>query len=240
MQIRELRRFPVKSMGGESLDWVVLNLRGLPGDRWFAVEDSRGYFASGKSTRRFRRRDAIFNYAATTHDDHVVVRRDDRTWVVGDPALDAELSAAMGLAVRVTAEGEISHQDAGQVSLVGTASLVWCQAQLRIDADPRRIRANILVETAEAFVEDTWVGQVVGAGEARLRVVERIERCRMVDLAQDGVATTTPFLKALAAARDVRLGVYAAVVMPGRLAVGDAVTPLRSLPPRLAVDEGPA
>jgi uncharacterized protein YcbX len=108
-------------------------------------------------------------------------------------------------------------------------------AQLRIDADPRRIRANILVETAEAFMEDTWVGQIIGVGEARLRVVERIERCRMVDLAQDGVATTTPFLKALAGARDARLGVYAAVVMPGRLAVGDAVTPLQLLPTRTRV-----
>jgi len=213
-------------MAGESLESVVLDLRGLPGDRWFAVEDAHGHFASGKSTRRFRRRDPIFNYAAATHDGHVFVRRADRTWAVGDPALDAELSSAMGLAVRVTAEGEVSHQDAGQVSLVGTASLAWCENQLGIDADPRRLRANILVDTAEAFVEETWVGQFVSVGQARLRVIERIERCRMVDLAQDGVATTTPFLKALGGARDVRLGVYADVVTPGRLAVGDPVAPL--------------
>jgi uncharacterized protein YcbX len=217
-------------MGGESLDTVVLELRGLPGDRWFAVEDEHGHFASGKSTGRFRRRDPIFNYSATTHDGHVFVRRDDRTWVVGDPALDAELSAAMGLTVRVTAEGEVSHQDAGQVSLVGTASLEWCGDQLEIDADPRRLRTNILVDTAEAFVEESWIGQLVSVGEARLRVVERIERCRMVDLAQDGVATTSPFLKALGGTRDVRLGVYADVVTPARLAVGDPVVPLGFAP----------
>jgi hypothetical protein len=54
-------------------------------------------------------------------------------------------------------------------------------------------------------------------------MVERIERCRTIDLAQDGVATTTRWLKALGGSRELCVGVYADVVTPGSVAVGDPV-----------------
>jgi uncharacterized protein YcbX len=38
-QVKEIRRYPVKSMGGELLDEVELQERGLPGDRAWAVRD---------------------------------------------------------------------------------------------------------------------------------------------------------------------------------------------------------
>ena len=38
-QIKEIRRYPVKSMGGELLDEIELAKRGLPGDRVWAVRD---------------------------------------------------------------------------------------------------------------------------------------------------------------------------------------------------------
>ena len=37
----DIRRYPVKSMGGESLSEAALDERGLVGDRWFAVCDER-------------------------------------------------------------------------------------------------------------------------------------------------------------------------------------------------------
>ena len=46
----------------------------------------------------------------------------------------------------------------------------------------------------------------------------------MVDLAQDGVTTTTPMLKALGASRDVCLAMLTDVAAPGHLKVGDVVT----------------
>jgi uncharacterized protein YcbX len=42
MRVLELRRYPVKAMGGESLQSVRLDARGLEGDRWFAVETFHG------------------------------------------------------------------------------------------------------------------------------------------------------------------------------------------------------
>ncbi len=88
----------------------------------------------------------------------------------------------------------------------------------------RRLRTNVVVETTEPFVEETWVGSTVAIGSVELAVSERVERCRTIDLAQDGVATTTPWLKALGGSRDLCVAVYAGVVTPGVLSVGDVVS----------------
>ena len=228
MRVDSLRRYPVKSMGGEALEAVRLDARGLEGDRWYAVEDADGRFASGKSTRRFRRRDEVFDYAATTGaaGDVVVTAGDDR-WTVGDPALDEELARRMGATVRVTPEDAVPHQDMGSVSVVGTATLEWCARRWGLRADPRRLRVNVVVSTEEPFVEETWVGREVACGATRLRVVERVPRCRMVDLDQDGARADSGWLRPLAAERDGCLAVYADVVAPGVVRVGDPVFALR-------------
>ena len=60
-EVVEIRRYPVKTMAGESLESVEVDARGLVGDRWFSVMDEEGRLASGKSSRRFRRLDGIFD-----------------------------------------------------------------------------------------------------------------------------------------------------------------------------------
>jgi uncharacterized protein YcbX len=230
MRVLDLRRYPVKAMGGESLASVLLDARGLQGDRWFAVVDDDGHFASGKDTRRFRRHDEVFEYAASSVDRQIVVRHRQRSWTVGDQALDDELSERMGTRVRVLPEADVPHFDDGHLSLIGTASLEWCREHLGVDTDWRRLRPNIVIETSEPFVEESWMGQVVQVGEVQLRVVSRIERCRTVDLPQNGVTETTRLLKALGRSRNVCLGVYADVITPGRLTAGSEVGPSFSAP----------
>jgi uncharacterized protein YcbX len=211
-------------MGGEALDRVGVDERGLVGDRWFAVEDADGRFASGKDTRRFRRRDAIFDYAArTTPTGGVVVERQGASWSVCDPALAAELSGRMDAPVRIRPEGTVPHQDAAAVSIVGTASLAWCARRWGGSADERRLRANVLVETDEPFVEDGWVGRELCIGSTRLRVTEPALRCRMLDITQDGARPESPWLRPLGRERQLNLAVYADTLEPGSITVGDLV-----------------
>jgi uncharacterized protein YcbX len=220
--VHEIRRYPVKSMSGESLDTVEVDARGLAGDRWYAVVDGEGKLSSGKHSARFRRRDAVFDYAARTTDDGVRVTGRGGGWTVGDPALDAALSGVMGDPVRVLAEAATPHQDQGEVSLVGTASLDWCREHLGVDADRRRIRPNLVVDTSEPFVEETWTG-LVSVGTARLHFDQRIERCRMIDIAQDGLPPEGGWLKALTDTRELCLGIHLDVVEPGTIRRGDEV-----------------
>lgn len=221
--IESIRRYPVKSMGGEYLESVELDARGLVGDRWYAVEDAEGHFASGKDTRRFRRRDAVFDYSARTDGDRVHVAGPEGAWLVGDPELDALLSRRMDAAVRVLPEREVPHQDAGMVSLVGTATLAWCSRRWDMVADPRRLRVNLVVDTDEPFIEESWVGRRVAVGGVELNVVERIERCRTIDVDQDGVVASGRWLKPLVE-RELCVAVYADVVTTGSIERGDQLS----------------
>ena len=221
-RLQEIRRYPVKAMGGESLGAVQVELRGLVGDRAYAVVDGDGKLASGKHSRRFRRRDEVFEFGSRTTADGVVVSSRAGEWPAPGAALDRVLSEAMGDDVRVLPESTTPYFDAGAVSLVGTASLAWCREHLGVDADRRRIRPNLVVETDEPFVEESWAG-VVSVGEVELRPVERIERCRMIDIAQEGLPRQGRWLTALTETRDMSLGIYLDVVRPGSIAVGDPV-----------------
>jgi len=223
-RLHEIRRYPVKAMGGESLDSVEIERRGLVGDRAYAVVDGDGKLATGKHSKRFRRRDEVFEFASRTTPEGVRVTGRGKEYDVPGDDLDAALSDAMGDRVRVLPETTTPYFDAGHVSLVGTASLDWCREHLAVDADRRRIRPNLVVETEEPFVEETWVGELAVGGVV-LTPVERIERCRMIDIAQEGMSREGRWLKALTDAREMCLGIYLDVAEPGRVAVGDEVSP---------------
>ncbi|MDN4473800.1 MOSC domain-containing protein [Demequina zhanjiangensis] len=224
MRVVSIRRYPVKSMAGESLESVELDSRGLVGDRAWAVRDADSRLASGKNTKRMVRRDAVFDYSARISAEGSVLVSDGATErTAGDPYLDAALADAMEADVALAPETDVPHFDDGSVSLIGTATLDWCARELEVDADPRRLRVNLVVETDEPFIEETWFGQRLEVGGAVLAPVERIERCRTIDLPQDGVADRTRWLKALGAQRDMRVAVYCDVATPGTLAVGDSV-----------------
>ena len=230
--LESIRRYPVKSMGGEPLDRAALDSRGLIGDRAWAVVDHEGMLASGKRTRRFRRYDAVFDWRASTDAAGAVrvQRQADAARparLAGDPALDAELTASLGAPVRLLPEHAIAapgeFYDEGAVSLVGTATLAWVERELGADAVARRIRANLVIETDEPFEEESWLGRRLRVGEAEVIVEWPIARCRMVDLAQDGVPAPAPLLKALGAARGAKLAVYCRPTRVGGVAVGDEV-----------------
>ena len=221
-RLHEIRRYPVKAMGGEALDSVEIEVRGLTGDRVFAVVDGDGKLATGKHSRRFRRRDEVFEFASRTTVDGVRVSGRGGEWAAPGAELDSALSDVMGDSVRVLPETTTPYFDAGHVSVGGTASLAWCVEHLGVDADRRRIRPNLVVETEEPFVEETWRGEVAIGGGV-LTPVERIERCRMIDIAQEGLPREGRWLKALTDAREMCLGIYLDVALPGAVRVGDVV-----------------
>jgi hypothetical protein len=223
-----VHRFPVKSMGGESLARAPVARTGLAGDRGWAVYDPEGKLASGKHSRRFRRMDPVFQLVARKDKDAVVVTMPDGSELVaGQGDADAALSAHFGVPVALRRESEIAHQDAGELSLVGTATL---QALGAYEGDgrtldPRHLRANLVVETNEPYVEERWVGREFSIGGVRLQPTEPIERCRMVGVAQVGLAERPGMLRAISEHHNLLAGIYLKVLAPGEIAVGDVLAP---------------
>ena len=61
--VTALRRYPVKSMQGESTGSASITMRGVLGDRFFALVDvETGMVASAKNPRKWP---GLFNYSAT-------------------------------------------------------------------------------------------------------------------------------------------------------------------------------
>jgi len=222
-----LWRYPVKSMLGERRESLLLERRGVVGDRLYAVRDEAGKFGSGKTTRRFRLMDGLFRFRARYDGEIPVITFPDGVTLTGDDrAIHARLSDVLGMNVELSREGEISHFDDGPIHLVTTASLQALGALLAQDEiDARRFRPNIVIETdGEGFQEDSWEGREILLGDSvRLRVTKQTERCVMVNFAWGELREEPRALRALAQAHDACMGVYVDVLTPGTLRQGDQV-----------------
>lgn len=226
--VAKLWRYPVKSMLGEECAFLDFDSRGVVGDRDFAVRDSNGKIGSGKTTRRFRQIDGLLQLQATSEDRVPVIRLPDGRIMRGDhPDIHSTLSSVLQQPVSLVPETDISHFDAGPVHLLTTATLAWLHRILPdLYADERRFRPNVLIATPGAEpVEQNWLGKVLTLGDtARLRVFSATERCRMVGLAQAELPYDERILDCITERADLKFGVYAEVLQPGRIARGDTVT----------------
>lgn len=229
--IEQLWRYPIKSTGGERLGGVEVDLRGVRGDRLYAVRDAEGKFGSGKNTRRFRRMDGLL-HLGSRYSDETAAGQPQLMDRHGQPVADATrfIRAYLGRDdVEVAREGGVSHFDQLPLSILTTATLDWVRRAVPdVPVDERRFRPNILVRTppgTEPFVEDHWFGR--GArigGTLRIELVRSSERCVMTNQAQRDLPHSPLVLKAIAAAHDNRLDALATVITPGPARVGDPLT----------------
>jgi uncharacterized protein YcbX len=226
--VTRLWRYPVKSLRGEQCESLDVNARGVEGDRLFALRDTNGKFGSGKSTRRFRSIDGLFGFQAVYDDNVPVILFPDGRTMRGDhPDIHAALSNTLGQPVTLAREAGISHLDAGPVHLLTTAALTWLQAALpAVAADERRFRPNLLIDApGDTQIEQNWLGKTLSVGEAvRLRVSGATERCGMVAFAQAELPYDARILKCITQEAALHFGVYAEVLVPGRIKRGDSVT----------------
>jgi uncharacterized protein len=127
------------------------------------------------------------------------------------------------------------EEDRYPVSIVSTASVeeLARQGNEGQPVDARRFRMLIEVDGAAApHEEDTWLGREVSIGEAVVRVTKPDARCVITTQDPDTGQRDFPTLHVIRQYRGLRdgrkldFGVYADVVRPGRVAVGDAIEPL--------------
>lgn len=232
MRVRELWRYPVKSMQGEQLTSADVGPLGIPGDRGWALFD----VVTGYGLTARRAPDLLLAAARATADGGVEIVLPDGT-VTDD---DGVLSDWLGRAVALRPAGEAlpsyeapddNLQEAGgwhpwqgaggafhdeptaRLSLVSTASVgAW---------DRRRFRANVVLDGAG---EDDLVGSRVRLGGAVLDVHVRIPRCVMVTRPQaGGIDKDTSVLRTIHRERDGLLAVGALVVGAGTVELGDAL-----------------
>ena len=148
------------------------------------------------------------------------------------PSLEEYWPDMDGLAHRDTITDEAmppeTFFDLAVVHLLTTATLdrlreLYPQGRFEV----RRFRPNIVVEPTvgeKNFVEDTWIGRTLAIGEeVRLSITGPCPRCVMTTLPQGDLPRDTGILRAAARHNQVNVGVYAAVVRPGKICRGDLI-----------------
>jgi MOSC domain-containing protein len=222
--VRGLWRYPVKSLRGEALGELQLDARGVVGDRIWALRDADGKLASGKDTRRFRKVMGLMQHSARYEGDAPVVTLAGG----GDvPAGDDVARRLAGDGWRMAREADVPHHDAAALHLVTSATLATLAEAAGHPVEVDRLRPNVLVDTgaAEGFVEDAWLGRELLIGDARLRVLDRTERCVMPTHAQAGIEPRRRLLKTIGRVNEACAGIYLEVLEPGPIRVGDQVRP---------------
>ena len=222
-RVSELHRYPVKSCAGERLEAAPIDVRGLVGDRLWAVVDPDGKLGSGKSSRRFRRMDGLQLLRSRYDGEWPVVTFPDGAEVrADDDRVHELLTAYVGRPVTLRREDRISHFDEGPLHLVSTATLAAIGEPRTVDA--RRLRPNLVLELDPGGAdEESWSGRRVAVGEVLLEVLYAMPRCVMLDHEQADLPPAPHLLKTVTERRGGDAGVVADVLEGGTVRVGDEV-----------------
>ena len=235
MRVTEIWRFPVKSMGGETLlDATVTDL-GITGDRGWSLYDH----ATGTTLTARRTPELLYASSRLVADDLVITLPDGSE--IGEDG-SARLSAWLGRDVELRAAGEHNldmggvyevpldaENDAEWVSWTGPGRAFHDSVKTRLSLvstatlgnwDRRRIRTNVIVDESG---EDGFVGRRISIGDVTLDVTKQVDRCVMVSRPQPGIERDLQVLKTINGERATFLAVGCLVAEPGLLALGDEV-----------------
>jgi uncharacterized protein YcbX len=145
------------------------------------------------------------------------------------------LSEYTGANVRLVRADEPIAYDAEPATLLSQSSIDRLGREMETEIDPRRFRMLFTLNGCEEHEEDTW--SQVRVGEALLKVGSLIgnltPRCAVVTQDPDTGARAGNTLKAIKGYRGLSpndgwivFGVYASIVEPGRVRLGDTVEPV--------------
>ena len=243
-RVAQLWRYPIKSVSAEKLSEVTLTPdQPFPGDRRYGIAHEANRIQPGDTWARklnFVRGVAGPSLMAVTsrtegkltilsHPHRPDLTVDLETpegqsrlidwvrplWPDGRPAADKVVSLAEAL----------TDNPKPWISILSLDSLRELGAHMQMDLDTRRFRGNIWIDDLPAWGEFDLIGREISIGETRLRVDERITRCRATCA---DPATGLENGETLDALQDnyghQDFGIFATVITGGTIQPGDAVT----------------
>jgi hypothetical protein len=233
---------------------VRLTEAGIAANRRFHLVDERGALFTSEGHGPLVRVVATFDPAAETlrlelPDGRVIGDRADGlggpvvTDFYGRPVAGrlvdgpfaAALSAYIGRPVRlVRTDREGDGSDVHRLTLISSASVRELGTRSgRPDLDARRFRMDLELGGCAPFEEDAWAGRQVRVGAAVVMVLGPVPRCVVTTRDPtsglkdfDTLKRIAEFRPLMTDPRGVPFGMYAEVVRPGLVRVGDDVGPL--------------
>jgi uncharacterized protein YcbX len=227
--VAALSRFPVKSMAGERLSVAEVDWQGIEGDRQYAfvrkADGTRFPWLTARQVPAMVLHQARFADPGAPKTSAVLVETPDGAAVaLHDPMLHAHLETAAGEAIGLIQVARGIY-DAMPISIVTTASHARVEAAHGCALDPRRFRANVVIES-ELQVNE-WQGLRLAFGNnddgAVVQMADPIPRCVLITIDPDTAAKDVRVLRTVAQQFGNAYGVYATPARPGLIRAGDPV-----------------
>ena len=232
--VREIVRYPIKSMAGLPTDSALVGWHGLEGDRRFAFRrlDDKSWFPWLTASRL----PELLLYQPTGLDENAdepspthVRTPDGMSLAIGSAELQKSVAEKFGSAVELM---KLKHGifDEASVSVINLATIAAIGVEAGQDLDTRRFRPNIVIaaDATEPFQEDLWIGGRLVFGNDQdgpiLSMTLRDARCVMINLDPDTAKQDPRVMKAAVCLNNNNAGAYGTVVRTGRISVGQSVS----------------
>lgn len=208
MFVKELWRYPVKSLAGEQISEARIDPLGIAGDRQVLVRNSRGRVLTSRTHHR------LLGLKGTM-DSHGGARISGYAWnspealhlVRQAAGSDAELFKYEGverfdvLPLLIATDGAIEH----------------------MGIDGRRLRPNVVIGGVEGLEERTWPGRRLRIGDAVIHVAQLRGRCVMTTYDPDTLKQDLNILKSIVSELEGTMALDCAVESEGLVQVGEPV-----------------
>jgi len=196
-RVAQIWRHPIKGIGAEPLTEVRLTKGGpLPLDRaWAVLTGDSTDTGEWQKCRNFARGcfgPELMAVTATTDGDLLTLKHPKQGEITLNPATDGaklvdwvtpiypEQRPAPHTLIKAP-EGGMADADFSAISILSLSSLRALGETLGQDLDPRRFRGNFWFDGAAPFEEFDWIDRELKIGGTRLKVIDRITRCRATE-----------------------------------------------------------
>jgi len=251
VHVSRLTVVPVKGLHANHPDEVTVTPTGIAGDRQLFLVDAGGTLFSATRTGKFLSLRASYSpgFLTVTGDrtlcgalplgapvaaDFYGLRVVPGHEVLGPWGTFFSELAGRPLRLVLAAE-ENGGCDLHPLTLLGDASVDELASRSSLaSVDPRRFRMSVGFAGAPAHAEDEWHGSVFRVGTAVVRIGGPVPRCAATTRNPDDGDADLKTLHLIERyrgvavgelGRGIHFGVYADVVEPGVVRVGDALTP---------------
>jgi len=228
--IRQLGRYPVKSMRGESLATATLTLQGVTADRRYAFVQmaSRSSFPwlTGRELPELLCYATCVEKASPQEVEVTVTAPGGEKFPIKSDELRQDLEARSGKKLFLLYDYRGSY-DVAPISLISRQTISQIAKESETEENPLRFRPNLLIdlEGGEAFDELNWVGRILRVGDAaRIAITQVDQRCMMITLDPASAKPSPAVLRCVTQQHRQCAGVYATVLNAGEVRIGDTVS----------------
>jgi uncharacterized protein len=208
MYIKEIWRYPVKSMAGELLQTARLTTSGIEGDRIIQVYNKHGHTATARSYP-----DLLGLKASLDPGGNPLV--DGKPW--SDPGVLAAVRKIAGAEARLVRDESLDRFDILPL-LVATDGAI-----AEFGRDRRRLRPNIVIGGVTGLEERQWEGGQLLIGDVVIGIHDLRARCVMTTFDPDTLAHDPTVMRDIVKRFAGKLALNCEVVKGGEIRLNDEV-----------------